>query len=84
LLKIAGYLIMATQRSFWPFFAGCLVLAAGTAVFKRPIQGTFVKTLTTKTSGVGWGFFYMVVNIGGFLDPLLAHGFLWLRRPGQY
>jgi POT family proton-dependent oligopeptide transporter len=80
LLKGLGYLMMATQRTFWPFFAGCLVLAAGTAIFKPPIQGTFVKTLTLRTSGVGWGFFYMVVNIGGFLGPPLAHflgGFSW-------
>jgi len=80
LLKGCGYVLMATQREFWLFFAGCLVLAAGTAVFKPPIQGTFVKTLTTKTSGVGWGIFYMVVNIGGFLGPPLAHflcGYSW-------
>ena len=80
LLKALGYVMMASQREFWPFFAGCLVLAAGTAVFKPPIQGTFVKTLTTKTSGAGWGFFYMVVNIGGFLGPPLAHflcGYSW-------
>ena len=79
-LKMVGYLIMATQRDFWPFFTGCLVLAAGTAVFKPPVQGTFVKTLTAKSSGVGWGYFYMVVNIGGFLGPPLAHflcGFSW-------
>jgi dipeptide/tripeptide permease len=75
-----GYLMMATQREFWPFLAGCLVLAAGTAVFKPPIQGTFVKTLTPETSGAGWGFFYMVVNVGGFLGPPLAHflyGYSW-------
>lgn len=80
LLKGVGYIIMATQRAFWPFFAGCLVLAAGTAIFKPPIQGTFVKTLTEKTSGIGWGFFYMVVNVGGFLGPPLAHflyGYSW-------
>jgi proton-dependent oligopeptide transporter, POT family len=79
-LKIMGYLIMATSRDFWPFFSGCLVLAAGTAVFKPSVQGTFVKTLTPITSGVGWGYFYMVVNIGGFLGPPLAHflcGFSW-------
>lgn len=79
-LKITGYLMMATQREFWPFFAGCMVLAAGTAVFKPPVQGTFVKTLNDKNSGVGWGFFYMVVNIGGFFGPPLAHflyGFGW-------
>ncbi len=79
-LKAAGYVIMATQREFWPFFAGCMVLAAGTAVFKPPIQGTFVKTLDEESSGVGWGYFYMVVNIGGFLGPPLAHflyGYSW-------
>lgn len=80
ILKGLGYLMMATQREFWPFFAGCLLLAAGTAVFKPPIQGTFVKTLTAKTSGVGWGFFYMVINVGAFLGPPLAHflyGYSW-------
>jgi proton-dependent oligopeptide transporter, POT family len=79
-LKSAGYLMMATQVTFWPFFAGCLLLAAGTAVFKPPIQGTFVKTLTYRTSGVGWGFFYMIINIGAFLGPPLAHflyGYSW-------
>ena len=80
ILKGLGYLMMATQRTFWPFFAGCLLLAAGTAVFKPPVWGTFAKTLTAKTSGVGWGFFYMIINIGAFLGPPLAHflyGYSW-------
>ena len=79
-LKVSGYLMMASQREFGPFLAGCLVLAAGTAIFKPPVQGTFAQTLTEKTSGVGWGFFYLVVNIGGFLGPPLAHflyGYSW-------
>ncbi len=79
-LKALGYVLMATQREFWPFFSGCLLLAAGTAIFKPPVQGTFVKTLSPETSGVGWGFFYMVVNVGGFLGPPLAHflvGYSW-------
>jgi MFS family permease len=83
-LKALGYLTMATQREFWPFLAGCLLLAAGTAVFKPPIQGTFVKTLTPKTSGVGWGFFYMVVNVGGFLGPPLAHFLLGYSWPAVF
>ncbi|MGA9756649.1 MAG: MFS transporter [Desulfobaccales bacterium] len=80
ILKSLGYLMMATQRTFWPFLAGCLLLATGTAIFKPPVQGTFVKTLTPKTSGVGWGFFYMVINVGAFLGPPLAHflyGYSW-------
>jgi dipeptide/tripeptide permease len=83
-LKASGYLTMATQREFWPFFTGCMLLAAGTAVFKPPIQGTFVKTLTPKTSGVGWGFFYMVVNVGGFLGPPLAHFLLGYSWPAVF
>jgi len=79
-IKIAGYLMMATQREFWPFLFGCCVLAAGTAIFKPGVQGTLVRTLNNKNSSVGWGTFYMLVNIGGFLGPPLAHylyGWSW-------
>ena len=80
LIKSSGYLLMATQRSFWPFTFGCLTLALGTAIFKPGVQGTLVRTLTNETSSVGWGTFYMVVNVGGFLGPPLAHflyGYSW-------
>jgi len=73
LIKATGYLLMATQRSFYPFMFGCLVLAFGTAIFKPGLQGTMAQSLTKKTSGIGWGIFYMLVNIGGFLGPPLAH-----------
>jgi len=73
LIKACGYLLMATQRSYYPFMFGCLVLAFGTAIFKPGLQGTMSQTLTKKNSGTGWGIFYMLVNIGGFLGPPLAH-----------
>jgi proton-dependent oligopeptide transporter, POT family len=79
-IKASGYLLMATQRAFWPFTAGCLTLALGTAVFKPGVQGTLVRTLSLETSSIGWGTFYMLVNVGGFLGPPLAHflyGFSW-------
>ena len=72
-IKIAGYLMMATQREFWPFLIGCLVLAAGTAIFKPGVQGTMAQSLNRENSSVGWGTFYMLVNVGGFLGPPLAH-----------
>jgi MFS family permease len=72
LLKIAGYLIMASQRSFYGFLAGCMVLAAGTAIFKPGVQGTLVRGTTRDNSSLGWGIFYQVVNIGGMLGPPLA------------
>ncbi len=76
-IKIVGYLLMATQRSFWGFFLGCMVLAAGTAVFKPGVQGTLVRGTHRGNSSVGWGIFYQVVNIGGWLGPPLA-GYLKL------
>lgn len=72
-IKILGYILMATQTEFWPFLIGCCVLALGTAIFKPGVQGTMVQTITKKNSSVGWGTFYMLVNIGGFLGPPLAH-----------
>src|SRR5262249_48038401 len=72
-IKMAGYLLMATQRSYAGFLLGCCVLAFGTAIFKPPLQGTLVRTLNNRNSSIGWGMFYMLVNIGGFLGPPLAH-----------
>ncbi|MCM2272655.1 MAG: MFS transporter [candidate division Zixibacteria bacterium] len=79
-IKVIGYLLMATQREFWPFLFGCLILALGTATFKPGVQGTMCQSLSTRNSSVGWGMFYMLVNVGGFLGPPLAHflyGWSW-------
>ena len=38
LIKSLGYLLMASQRSFWPFFAGCLLLAAAPPSSSRPFR----------------------------------------------
>jgi len=72
-IKVVGYLLMATQTEFYPFLIGCCVLALGTAIFKPGVQGTMCQSLTKENSSVGWGTFYMLVNIGGFLGPPLAH-----------
>ena len=71
--KVIGYLMMATQRDYDLFFAGCMMLAAGTAIFKPPVQATFVNTLNKNNSGAGWGIFYMLVNIGAAAGPPFAH-----------
>ena len=83
-IKVLGYLLMATQREFWPFMIGCCVLALGTAIFKPGVQGTMVQTITKKNSSVGWGTFYMLVNIGGFLGPPLAHFLYGISWPAVF
>jgi MFS family permease len=83
-VKAAGYIMMATMTSFWPFLIGCCTLALGTAIFKPGVQGTMAAVLTKKNSSVGWGTFYMLVNIGGFLGPPLAHFLYGISWPAVF
>jgi len=83
-IKVIGYILMATQREFYPFLFGCCVLATGTAIFKPGVQGTMVHTLNRKNSSVGWGAFYMVVNIGAFLGPPVAHFLYGISWPAVF
>ncbi len=72
IVKISGYLVMGFFPSYRGFFAGALLLATGTAIFKPGIQGTLVKTTSRANSSVAWGIFYQTVNVGGFIGPLVA------------
>lgn len=76
-LAVAGYLSMAMVSGYWPFFAACMMVATGTALFKPGIQGILANSTTKENATLGWSFFYMVVNIGGFTGPLIA-GYLRL------
>jgi len=84
IIKIIGYVLMATQREFYPFLIGCCTLALGTAIFKPGVQGTMCQSLDKKNSSVGWGTFYMLVNIGGFLGPPLAHYLYGISWPAVF
>jgi proton-dependent oligopeptide transporter, POT family len=54
------------------FTLGLLFLAFGTAIFKPGVQGLIANRVTRETSSLAWGLFYQMVNIGGFVGPLLA------------
>lgn len=75
IVKISGYLTMATFPTYGGFFAGAVLLAAGTAIFKPGLQATLVKATKPENSSMAWGIFYQTVNIGGFIGPLVA-GFM--------
>lgn len=72
ILKVIGYVMMAKFMNFWGFFAGCMFLATGTAIFKPGVQGTLAATLKSSNASMGWGVFYQLVNVGGFLGPVVA------------
>jgi len=85
-LNILGYLGMAyslplsgflaarglPDAGFWVFLTASLFVAFGTAIFKPPVHGTVARTTDERTSSMGFGIFYWVVNIGGALAPMLA------------
>ena len=77
IIQSSGYLLMAFNPSYWGFFAGAMCLALGTAIFKPGIQGTLIRSCTRTNSSVAWGVFYQIVNIGGWIGPLVA---MWMRE----
>lgn len=60
------------DAAFWVFGVGAMFLAAGTAVFKPGLQGIIAVNLDNKRASLGWSVFYQLVNVGGFLGPILA------------
>ena len=73
---VAGYIMVGTSESFPLVFAAYIFLAVAGALFKPIISGMIAKTTNNETSSVGFGIFYMMVNIGGFIGPFIA-GFLY-------
>lgn len=68
----SGYFAMGQFHAYAPFFVAFLVVAAGGAIFKPIIVGTVSKTTSKNSETLGFGIFYMIVNIGGFLGPWAA------------
>lgn len=75
LLTAVGYVLMGTQTTYHGFFAACMLVALGTAIFKPGLQGIVAHSTTQQTGPLGWSIFYMIVNIGGFIGPLIT-GFM--------
>ncbi len=53
-------------------FAGAILVAIGTGIFKPGVQGLIANKIPKSSASLGWGVFYQIVNVGGFLGPLVA------------
>jgi len=67
-----GYFIMGMVSSFAGVFLAFFYVAIGAALFKPIISATIARTTDESNSSVGFGIFYMIINIGGLIGPLLA------------
>lgn len=71
-LNIFGYILMANATGFWTMMIAGITVGTGTAIFKPPVQGTIASSVNEENSSLGFGIFYWIVNIGGFIAPLMA------------
>jgi POT family proton-dependent oligopeptide transporter len=71
-VMIPGYLLLGIPNGFWGFLAVYFLVAIGHGMFKPVVISTVAKATTEKTGSMGFGIFYMMVNVGGFLGPIVA------------
>ncbi len=67
-----GYLMMGYFSTYTSVFIAFLYVAVGAALFKPIIAATVSKITDDETSSIGFGIYYMMVNIGAFIAPLFA------------
>jgi dipeptide/tripeptide permease len=67
-----AFIALPLFDTFAGVFAMYLYLALGAALFKPIISATVAKTTDEETSSIGFGIFYMMVNIGAFIGPLVT------------
>lgn len=68
----SGYYLMGKASSFSFVFISFFYVAIGAALFKPIISATISRTTNENNASLGFGIFYMIVNIGGLIGPLLA------------
>ncbi len=72
IILIIGYYMLGEVRTFWSVYFVFLFVAVGAAFFK-PVASAIVARNTDETTGtLGFGIFYMMVNIGGFIGPSMS------------
>ena len=69
---ILSFFMLSRFESFELIFAAFICLAVAGALFKPIVSGTVARVTSSETSSVGFGIFYMIVNVGGFIGPFIS------------
>ncbi|MCK7596718.1 MFS transporter [Microbulbifer sp. CAU 1566] len=67
-----GYYLLGQVSGFWPFFAVLLFVAIGAAIFKPLVVATVSRSTNDGNRALGFGIFYTMINVGGFVGPIVA------------
>jgi len=79
-ILVPAYYLLGQFKTFPTFFLAFMLVALGAAMFKPVVIGTISKVTNDRTASMGFGIFYMMVNIGGFVGPIVAgivRGWSW-------
>jgi POT family proton-dependent oligopeptide transporter len=68
----AGYFAAGHMSTYALVFLALLVMACGAGLFKPIISGTIARTTDERTSAIGFGIYYWMINLGAFLAPLVV------------
>lgn len=72
ILLIVGYYMLGEVSTYSNVYLVFLLVAVGAAFFK-PVASAIVARNTDETTGtLGFGIFYMMVNVGGFIGPSMS------------
>lgn len=75
-LYVSGFYMIKSFDSFNLMFFAFVWTCVGGAFFKPIISAMISRNTTDETSSIGFGIFYMMVNIGGFIGPFFAGIFM--------
>lgn len=67
-----GYYLLGQADTFSSFFMAFLMVAFGAACFKPVVVGTISHSSNDQNRGLAFGIFYTMINVGGFIGPLVA------------
>ena len=67
-----GYFMLSEATTYAAFFSIFLLAAIGGGFFKPVVNGIVARNTDESTSTIGFGIFYMMVNVGGFLGPAMS------------
>ena len=71
-IMIVGYYLMGEVNTYFGMYMVFILVAIGAAFFK-PVASAIIARNTNETTGtMGFGIFYMMVNIGGFIGPAMS------------
>lgn len=71
-LMAPSYYFLGYADDLVSFLSIFMLIALGAGIFKPVVIATVSRSTDDSNRGLGFGIFYMMVNIGGFLGPFLA------------